>query len=230
MSTTSIEILVRRLEEQFEEPLPGFDGQRRLAPRPRDGWQPGVIPADCRKGAGLLLLYPAGEAETVHTVLTVRDPSLPQHAGQVALAGGAVEAGESPIEAALREAQEEIGVDPGTVRILGPLTPLHIPVSGFVLYPIVGVADCRPNLHPELGEVARILEVSLDELCDPSRLGVERQVHGSRAYEVPYLLVGGEKVWGATAMILSEFLCLLGSEPSPFDDLETREAPDPSTV
>ena len=217
MSPMRIETTIRRIEERLNEPLPGFDGQGRLAPRPRDGWQPGVVPDDCRKGAGLLLLYPVGEARTVYTVLTVRDEGLPQHAGQVALAGGALEAGESPTGAALREAQEEIGVDPREVRILGALTPLHIPVSGFVLYPIVGVAARRPDLRPELGEVARILEVSLDELCDPSLLEAERRVYGNRAYQVPFLKVGGEKVWGATAMILSEFLCLLGYEPSPFD-------------
>jgi len=161
----------RLLRDGFSRELPGVPGQRLLAPRPRIGWQPGRVPEDARAGAGLLLVYPRND--TAHVALTLRDDGLPHHAGQVSLPGGAVEAGETLIETALRETQEEIGVDAGQVEVLGALSPLHIPVSGFVLYPWVGLVTRSPVLAPEAREVARILEVDLECLRDPGVLGVE---------------------------------------------------------
>jgi len=203
----------RQLTSKLDRPLPGRDGQALMSPIPRFGWKPGEFPADCRQGGVLLLVYPdQGDA---HTVLTVRDSRLPHHPGQVSLPGGKVEPGESIEEAALRESHEEVGLDPGTVRILGGLTPLHVPVSRFVLHPRVGVVDHRPELRPDLREVSRILRVPLERLLDPATLGIERRVYSGRDVEIPYFGVDGEKVWGATAMVLSEFCCLLGVRPDP---------------
>lgn len=139
---------------------------------------------------------------------------LRRHTGQVSLPGGSVDAGESIEMAALREASEEVGVPPASVRLLGRLTPLHIPVSGFLLHPVVGVADERPPFLPAEWEVARILEVSISRLRDRTLLKHERQTRqrDGRAIEVdvPYFDADGEKVWGATAMVLAEFLALIG--------------------
>lgn len=194
--------------------LPGPQAQTLMAPRPRVGWQPGQIPDDARPGAGLLLVYPHDGRG--HLVLTLRESHLPQHAGQVSLPGGAVDPGESSVEAALREAHEEIAVEPGDVRVLGELSPLHIPVSGYVLRPFVGMVDRRPALRPEAGEVARILEVPLDHLFDPARLEVQERRFERGTFEVPVFHVSGEQVWGATAMILAEFLSLIGQPPCPW--------------
>ena len=206
--------LERRLRGRLAEPLPGGAGQLLLAPRPRRGWRPDRVPDDARLGAGLLLLYRYDDL--VRLVLTLRAGELPLHAGQVSLPGGAVEPGESPEQTALREAGEEIGVDPRAVRVVGRLSPLHIPVSRFALYPVVGLTDTRPELRPKAGEVARILEVGLDELQDPATLGLEKRHRDGVDYEVPYFNLHGERVWGATAMILSEFLCLLDYRPDPW--------------
>jgi 8-oxo-dGTP pyrophosphatase MutT (NUDIX family) len=162
-----------------------------------------------------LLVYP-GENDRPHLILTVRRPELPQHGGQVALPGGAVEAGESVTEAALREAQEEVGIDPEQVRVLGELSPLHIPVSHFALHPVVAVTGRRPDLRLDEREVERILEVPLEQLCDPDRLVVETRQFGGRDYRVPFIRVGGQGVWGATAMILAELLYLIGCPPAPW--------------
>jgi len=148
--------------------------------------------------------------------LTVRHDDLPQHAGQVSLPGGAREPDEDLTAAALREGEEEVGLDPKSLRVLGHLSPLHIPASGFVLHPVVAHGEDRPTLHPADGEVERILEVSLGELRDPARIRVERRFLQDRHYDVPYFDLHGEKVWGATAMVLAELLWLLGSPPDPW--------------
>jgi 8-oxo-dGTP pyrophosphatase MutT (NUDIX family) len=188
--------------------LPGIPAQARMAPQPRVGWRPAETPADSRVAAALIVLYPG--PSTTHLALTVRSARLPQHPGQVSLPGGAVEPDESIEAAALREAHEEVALDPSIVRVIGRLSPLHIPVSGFVLYPVVGAVDRFPGLHPEATEVARVLDVPLSVLADPGTVRTRLRVHEGREYEVPYFAVDGEQVWGATAMVLAEFLTVLG--------------------
>ena len=96
------------------------------------------------------------------------------------------------------------------VRVLGALTPVDIPVSGFRLHPVVAMAGERPRLKPSDGEVARILEVPIAALVDPSRRGSTSRVRDGRALAVPAFHVAGVEIWGATAMVLAEFLVLLG--------------------
>ncbi len=209
MNLAEFESLV---SSRLEADLPGGRAHLLLAPRPRRGWRHDVVPDGCRKGAALLLVYPRDGA--VWVVLTVRHEDLPQHAGQVSFPGGAVEEGESFAEAALREAQEEIGLDPSSVRVLGRLSPLHIPVSRFVLHPVLAVADSRPELEADPREVDRVLDVSLDHLSDPGKLGVAAKLRDGVECDVPYIDVDGEKLWGATAMILAELLVLAGRPPA----------------
>ncbi len=211
-----VQDLERDLRAKLSGRLPGLAAQLALSPRPRYGWKPGYLPPDCRTAAGLLLVYPA--ADSPHVVLTVRASELPHHAGQVSLPGGAVERGETIEEAALREAEEEVGIRPAAVRVLGRLSPLHIPVSGFALHAVVGVTDGRPPLRPEPGEVERILEVPVDTFRDASLLGRFTREYRGRPYEVPFFGLGPDRLWGATAMVLSEFLWLLGIRLDPWGD------------
>jgi 8-oxo-dGTP pyrophosphatase MutT (NUDIX family) len=193
-------------------PLPGPQAHLRVAPTPRPGWLPGRSPAESRPAAGLLLLFPI--EDRVHLLLTVRSSSLPSHAGQVSLPGGAVEEGESVERAALRETHEETGVDPARVRVTGRLTPLHIPVSGFVLHPVVGVADDRPDFRPADTEVDRLIEPSLPELLDPGCIRHRPRLRDGLFQDVPYFALGGFQVWGATAMVLAEFLEIVAPPPT----------------
>jgi len=194
-------------------PLPGVVAQARMAPMPRHGWRPGFEPGDARPAAGLLLLYPVNDQATV--LLTKRSAALPQHSGQVSLPGGAVDAGESIETAALREAFEEVGLDPASVCLIGFLTPLPIPVSGFMLNTVIGTTPERPSVYPASAEVDRIIEVPLADLLDPARhLRVVRSRDGIE-FDMPFFDVGGEQVWGATAMVLAEFVALLGVQPTP---------------
>src|SRR5687767_8999395 len=192
--------------------LPGVEAQLRFAPSPaRSGWVAGHFPADARSAAALLLLYPSETG--VAMPLTVRASGLARHAGQISLPGGATDEGETLAQTALREASEEIGVDPAAVRILGELTPVHVIVSGFTLHPVVGVTDRRPDFQAAPHEVDEILEVSLDDLRDASRIRVGTRMREGVAVEYPYFDLLGHQVWGATAMVLGEFVCLIGEIP-----------------
>ena len=195
----------------MSRPLPGLDAQLRMAPSPRRGWDPLKFPEGAVNGAALLLVYP--HDETVHIPLTVRGSGLRNHTGQVSLPGGRVDEGETFEAAALREATEEIGIDISTVEVIGRLTPLHIPVSGFLLHPIVGFTSMRPAFQRAEWEVARIIEAPVSLLSDPAV--VKREIRTRVAagqsidVDVPYFDIDGEKVWGATAMVLAEFCAIL---------------------
>jgi len=200
--------IVHRLESALAGPLPGATAHASLSPRPRREWPDGFNPAGIRDAAVLLLLFPVDDR--AHIVLTVRADTLGRHSGQVSLPGGVVEPGESVEQAALREAHEEIGLSRRGVRVLGALTALDIPVSGFRLHPIVAAAGERPPLTPSDGEVARILDVAVDELLDASRFETADWLRDGQPVAVPLFRVGGDEIWGATAMVLAEFLVLLG--------------------
>ena len=193
--------------------LPGSEAQLRMSPNPRMPWDPARFPDGGRDAAALLLLYP--HAGDWHLPLTVRGSDLRHHTGQVSLPGGQVDAGESIERAALREAAEEVGVDPAAVRVVGQLTPVRIPISGFLLHPVIGVMDARPQFRPDDWEVARLIEVPLESLRDTSIIQIAhrtREVDGRvEDMEVPCFAIDGEQVWGATAMVLAEFLAVLES-------------------
>lgn len=216
----------RRIEAALREPLPGFAAQRRLAPVPAREWPAGSNPARIRNAAGLLLIFPgpttisppalpglpappALKEREALVVLTQRAETL-RHPGQISLPGGVVESGETFEQAALREAHEEIGLSPDLVTVLGELTPVDIHVSGFRLHPIVGLALARPELRPADGEVARVIEVPLATLLDPARVAWRTLERNGQSFEIPTLLTGDAEIWGATAMVLAEFLTLLG--------------------
>jgi 8-oxo-dGTP pyrophosphatase MutT (NUDIX family) len=222
-----------RLEHALRGPLPGPAAQERLAPVPRRDWPKGFNPARIRNAAGLILVFPkdgtaeiaeSGEKDhslrtqrtprflptaAAHIILTVRAEGL-RHGGQVSLPGGVVDPGETFEQAALREAHEEVALPLRDVRVLGALTPLDITVSGFRLHPIVAVHPTHPRLTASDGEVARILEVSLDDLLDARHLVVTQRSRDGVVYTIPAFRIANVEIWGATAMVLAEFLSVLG--------------------
>jgi 8-oxo-dGTP pyrophosphatase MutT (NUDIX family) len=206
------ESALRRLEAGLRSALPGPAAQDVFAPRPRREWPEHFNPARIRHAAGLLLLFPRDRQ--AHVLLTVRTDRLERHGGQVSLPGGVVDPGESFEQTAIREAQEEVGLAPDLVRPLGALTPVDIPVSGFRLHPIAATSQETPGFMPSDHEVARILEVPVAHLMTPATRGEAVLVRGDRTVVAPGFDVEGLHVWGATAMVLAEFLALLGWIPS----------------
>lgn len=166
---------------------------------------PGVVP---REAAVLLLLYPYGS--DLWFPLTVRSSWLPQHRSEVSLPGGRIEpADASPIAAALREADEELGIATPSVEVFGTLNKIYIPPSNFHITPVVGFTPRPPVLTPNPREVDHVFAVSLAQLCDPATVQVEEWTRREFHMLVPFFALKGYKVWGATALLLSEFIVRL---------------------
>lgn len=181
-----------------------------MAPRLHTGVVPGLPTAELRPAAAIVLIYP--HDGVWHLPLTVRGSRLRHHTGQVSLPGGRIDPGESIEAAALREAYEEVGVDPSDVEVLGRLTPLPIDVSGHLLHPVVGRTPERPRFSLLSDEVERLIEVRLAHLLHPDCVKSEQRRRSRPPREMmdaPYFDVDGAHVWGATAMVLAEFLALL---------------------
>lgn len=187
---------------------PGLSAQLRMVPLPPPTTKTiADVGNDCLQAAVLALIYPRDRSP--HIVLIRRTSTVLHHKDQIGFPGGQIEHGESLEQAALREAHEEIGLLPDSVRILGHLTPLYIHPSRFCVHPLVGTVDSAPLFLPFPGEVAGIIEAPLEALLDPNT--VKREVWNIRGIdrEVPFFAIGPDKIWGATAMILAELLEIL---------------------
>ena len=204
MQRSKFEVLEERLRELLEQPLPGAAAHLKLVSKPpRGGWQAGVVPETTRPAAALALIYPDDNGR-MRLPLTLRASTLPHHPGQISLPGGAVDAGETIEEAAMREAHEEVGLDPARVRLIGRLTPVHVLVSNFGLHPVLGVTGTRPDFSAHAHEVERIIEVDVERLCDASCLRAGVRMRDGITVNFPYFDLEDVQVWGATAMVLAE--------------------------
>ncbi|MCK4305421.1 MAG: CoA pyrophosphatase [Candidatus Eisenbacteria sp.] len=143
-------------------------------------------------------------------VLTERTAFLESHRAQISFPGGTIEEGESPEQAALREAFEETGIPQELPESLGRLSQLWIPASGYAVTPVVATATCRPVFKPNPDEVKRILEVPLTDLLRPGSVQISARSTDGFWMKVRYFDVEGAWLWGATAMMLAELLVLLG--------------------
>jgi 8-oxo-dGTP pyrophosphatase MutT (NUDIX family) len=174
--------------------------------RPR--WDPADFPPP-RRAATLLLLYPGDHGELT-VPLTVRQPDLRAHAGEVSLPGGAVDPDDpSPRAAALRETWEEIGVPPAAVTLLGTLDEVWIPVSNFRLKPFVGALRERPDLVPHSGEVASIVELPVRLLLDDDAITEHLVAGPGWSLRAGAYRHAEQIIWGATARTLAMFASVL---------------------
>ncbi len=183
--------------------LPGFDAvaaQQRMAPTPRPFRRTGLAGQPQLAGV-LIALYPVDG--TLTFVLMRRAEYEGVHSGQISLPGGKQEGDETFEQTALREAREEVGVS-GPVEILGSLTPLYVPPSDFEIHPVVGSIPLRPVWKPDPAEVAEIIEVPLHDVLDPRLKVTEEWTRYGEPFTVPLYRFGSHRVWGATAIILSE--------------------------
>lgn len=168
-------------------------------------------PTDAKIACVLLSLWQ--ETGHWHTALIQRTQNpRDRHSGQISFPGGRHDKSDGSFAGtALRETQEEIGIRPEQVEIIGSLTDLYIPVSNFSVYPFVGVLHEPPSFQLQPGEVENLYTPALDYFLDPNNRTTTDVLVGGQlpVKDVPCFMLNGHAVWGATAMILSEFLALL---------------------
>lgn len=204
------ELLSKRLSGE----LPGLDKQLLMAPNNRENeirkglHNPGAI-----KSSVLILIFP--HDGLLKTVVMLRPSYNGVHSGQISLPGGKWEITDVDMAAtALRETQEEIGVDPSTISLVGALSPLYIPPSNYIVFPFIGLADSKPNFLTDSIEVQELIEINLEDLIDKNNSTLRKvSLNDGTSFEVPCYAFGEVIIWGATAMILSEFVELLQTIP-----------------
>ena len=203
---SDVEEFVQRLGHRLDKPLPGREAQVKMAPYPVDESRfEENFNKPSKPGGVMLLLYPHNG--DIYLPLMKRPTYAGAHSGQVSFPGGKFEQEDVDLRnTALRETEEEIGVRSENIKVIGSLSELFIIASNFKVYPSVGFIKERPVFIPDAVEVESVLEVSLSQLRDTSRRGVEKMTFGNYTIHSPYFDVEGHVVWGATAMMLSEFL------------------------
>lgn len=203
---------IQQLQERLKKPLPGPRAHARMVPSGQLDARLRITPRpDARPGSVLLLIYP--KKGRLYFPLMLRPEYDGHHGGQVSLPGGKVEPSDPDRNyTALREAEEELGIARNDVQLIGTLSELYIPPSNFLVLPVVGVLPYRPHFVLDPVEVAAVIETPLEALfAVENQLETDRPPGVKRPFRVPYFALEEHIVWGATAMILSEFASI--SEP-----------------
>ena len=201
-----IPLFIEALTKMLRRDLEGKSAQQKMMITtnrfPTENQENEGIPASI-----LILLYPL--EEEWFFFLTKRSQNVEHHKGQISFPGGVVEKNESKMNAAIRETNEEIGVDKDVIKIIGTLTPLYIPISNFHISPYVGWTEEKPHTKVQDAEVKRVFSVSINDLVLEKNLKTKKDFFSNKSVNVPYFDLNGETVWGATSMILSEFKFIL---------------------
>jgi 8-oxo-dGTP pyrophosphatase MutT (NUDIX family) len=209
--------LIQKLQKRLEGKLPGIKSWDRMAVKSRKGesieseslqkyrdWISKDKLSNMRKAAVLIGLFKKND-EWCFSLIR-RPMNEKNHPGQIALPGGAMEKNETLMNTALREAFEEVGINPEDVEIIGQLTPIPVPVSEYLIYPFVGVIDYEPEWVLNEDEVEELLILKMSELISSDNGYTEMWDLRGNKVEVPIFKVMNETVWGATAAVLSELI------------------------
>lgn len=198
------------LQQALLSKLPGLEYQLNMAPPYREVPDEAFIKAQQPREAAVLLLLFERE-DKLHLLFTKRVAYPGVHSSQISFPGGKVELGDaSKQHTALRETEEEVGVAAHKIELLGPLTPLYIPPSNFLVDPFVGHLLAPVTWQPQPSEVAEILEIPLPYLLKANARTEREIVVGGGNRRVPGFIWEDHFIWGATAMILEEFLAVAG--------------------
>ena len=200
----NFEKYIEELTEKLKQPLPGISAQQKMSPSHRHMFQ---VTQELTKAAVLILLFP--ENDQPHIALIKRTDKDEPHGGQISFPGGRKDDTDITLEqTAIRECYEEIGVPQESIHILGALTPLVIPVSHYEVFPYIGWVETKPKWQVQKEEVAYCIEIPVADLYNPHTIIKETKDYKGLNVEIPYFSYKKEKIWGATAMILGEYISL----------------------
>ncbi len=200
---------ITQLEITITNYLPGEESQHKMRVNYDQSIELPFSKNNSKPAAVLILLYL--EDNEIYFFLTKRTDELENHKGQISLPGGTQEKNEKLIDTALRETQEEIGINKTSISIIGTITPLFVPVTGFLIYPFIGYSLNKLTPKPDPVEVATIFSVNISDLLNKENQTIEQRNIRGYDVQVPYFKFNDYQVWCATAMILSEFRDLIKS-------------------
>ncbi|MCF8380450.1 MAG: CoA pyrophosphatase [Bacteroidales bacterium] len=200
-----VEILSELIQKRLQEKLPGFEYQRKMSPEPRKYLEDNH---PVKKAAVLILLFPLNGL--IHLALIKRTLYDGPHSGQISFPGGMYEEKDINLsETAIRETMEETGINRDEITLLGNLTSIQIPISKIEVLPLVGYSKHTPIFKINKKEVERMILVPLKDLANNDIISTEYREINTCTYTIPYYNYNGDKIWGATAMILCEFLRII---------------------
>lgn len=210
-------VFIELLKEQLGRQLPGSEAQSKLEPEIRRVLRQKAVSTSqaARESAVLLLLFP--KSDQLHLLFIQRAEYDGVHSGQIAFPGGRFENSDITFETtARRETAEETGIPTNEITIIGKLTSLYIPPSNFNVHPFVGFISSEPTFTPDPVEVAKVLPIPVFELQKPEIIQ-QKTITTSDGYvlDVPCYVYDNHTIWGATSMILSEFLEVVSSAANP---------------
>ena len=200
---------ITQLEITITSYLPGEESQQKMRVNYDQSIELPFSKNNSTPAAVLILLYL--EDNEIHFFLTKRSNELEHHKGQISLPGGTQEENEELTHTALRETQEEIGINKTSISIIGSMTPLFVPVTGFMIHPFIGYSSNKLEPTPDPSEVEAIFSVNISDLLNETNQTIEKRNIRGYDVEVPYFKLNNYEVWGATSMILSEFRDLIKS-------------------
>lgn len=207
----NFQLFIQKLKEQLNQPLPGEIAQLKMAPAQRlafmEYFKAGL--KNSTQSAVLVCLYP--HLDSIYTVMMLRPSEQGAHSDQVSFPGGRFEDADGSLETtALREANEEVGIEPSSFEIIGKLTPVYIPVSNYLVHPFIAASLIRPEFSMNTIEVKQIIETEITPFLNDAIKGRGLFKSGLKIeIEAPFYEVQEYKIWGATAMILSELGAIL---------------------
>lgn len=201
---------LREKIENSQSGLPGFEAQKLLSPPYRQDFDLEEVKKTNPRIASVLILLYENEEGDVEFPIILRHSYEGVHSNQYSLPGGSFEPEDINLQyTALRETVEELGLDENNIEIISQLTELYIPPSNFLAYPFIGIYHGTPEFYPDEMEVAEIIPIDLQAFLNAIPLTFEKSFSG-HTVEIPAYEIGEEEyIWGATAMILSEFSSLL---------------------
>lgn len=201
--------MVNNLEQRLREPLPGPVAHEMMRAMPVGKKIPNFAHKTPPKpGSVLIVLYP--DDDRIVFPLIKRPDYSGMHSGQVSFPGGKAEGEEDSVETALREGNEEIGIDTNEIKVIGKLSNFFVIPSNFMVVPIVGYAKSKPQLVADPVEVARIFHGDIESIL-PDNAMLKREIIAAKTYQMnaPHFSIDNEVVWGATAMMLNELRLIL---------------------
>lgn len=197
---------IKHLPKIEKETLLSTDAHAKMAPLERISYlkEENYMDNNPRKAAVLMLFYPKNKV--THLALIVRNSYPGVHSSQIGFPGGKVEEYDADLEeTALRETHEEVGIHPDKIQIIKPFSEIYIPPSNFLVSPFMGISNEELSFIPDLDEVKRVLEFSINDFLDDNTITKVRMTTSyATDIEVPAFMVDKYVVWGATAMMMSE--------------------------